>query len=141
MTIPVCQRNIYQLKNKTHAFDNIQPLLAHYEKERIDPTLKSIGDALTEEQHEQKEWKAERLETLKREAERQEAVRQEAERQRQEAERLKAKWQEAERQEAERQRENLSFLPCESNYQNTSVCYKNIPVHFDSSHMFMHLSG
>lgn len=39
------------IRKKTQNFDDIRSLLLHYERNRIDPTLRSIGEAYTEKEY------------------------------------------------------------------------------------------
>ena len=43
--------NKIHIEGKNTPFDNIHALLHHYEQNRINPSLKTIGRAYTEEQH------------------------------------------------------------------------------------------
>ena len=51
--IVIESRKKYRIKGKTKTFDSIQSLLGYYEQNRIDPTLRSIGLAYTEDEYEQ----------------------------------------------------------------------------------------
>lgn len=74
--------NKHRIKGKAKTFNNIQSLLEYYELNRIDPALKSIGRAYTENEHEQDEETGRQQETERQRIEEAERQREEEERQR-----------------------------------------------------------
>lgn len=93
-----------RIQKKTLSFDDISSLLLHYESNRIDPALRSIGEAYTEEEYKKVEERkakerAEQEQAQKEQADRERA--EQAERERQERERRRQE--ERQRQRRERQ--------------------------------------
>ena len=82
-----------RVQNKTQSFDDISSLLRYYERNRIDPALRTIGEAYTEEEYKRVE------QTKAMEVEKQERAR------RDQADRERQEQAERERQERERRRQ------------------------------------